>query len=173
MEELLKHMISEMAVLRNEMNNRFDGVDKRFNDVDARLGGMDKRFDDVDGRLNSMDKRFDDVDGRLNSMDKRFDDVDGRLNSIDKRFNDVDSRLIGMDKRFDKVDSRLGKIEEGQLEIKNLIKHHTALFSENFTDIRKEMRIQNQETKSDINLLFKEVETLKRKTNKIEQRLGL
>jgi len=145
MEELLKQMMSEMVALRNEMNSRFDGVDKRF--------------DDVDGRLNSMDKRFDDVDGRLNSMDKRFDDVDGRL--------------ISMDKRFDKVDGRLDKLEEGQVEIKNLIKHHTTLFSENFTDIRKEMRIQNQETKSDINLLFKEVETLKRKTNKIEQRLGL
>ena len=44
--------------------------------------------------------------------------------------------------------------------------------TENFTEIRKDIRDKNQSTQADVDLLFREVEGLKRQTNKIEQRLS-
>ncbi|PAV30798.1 hypothetical protein CIL05_03500 [Virgibacillus profundi] len=60
-------------------------------------------------------------------------------------------------------------MDDGLEELKGIIRHNTTLMTENFTDIQKDMRITNQDTRSDIDLLFKEVEVVKRKTNKIEQ----
>lgn len=116
MEEVLKQVLSELQGLRNEVNERFDNVDKR---------------------LESMDNRFDNVDKRLENMDNRFD-----------------------------------RLDQGQEELKELIKHTTTLMTENFTNIRKEIRVKGQDTQADIDLLFKEVEDVKRRTNKLEQKLN-
>ena len=43
--------------LRNEMNVRFDAVDKRFDAMDKRFDAMDKRFDDVMSLLRAWGPR--------------------------------------------------------------------------------------------------------------------
>lgn len=63
-------------------------------------------------------------------------------------------------------------LQEDVKDLSNLMKHQTALLTENFTDIRKELRSSTRDIRSDVDLLFVEVETLKRKTHKIENSLS-
>lgn len=113
-----------------------------------------------------MDEQFEKVKARFEKVDEQFEKVDHRFESVDHQF-------IKVNERFDGIDWHLTKLEDGQEELKDMLRHHTTLLTENLPSIRQEMRVQAQETKSDVNLLFREVETLKRKTDKIEERLGL
>ena len=158
MEELLKQVITELQGFRKEVNERFDGVDEKFAQVDDRFTQVDKRFDVMDVKFTQVDKRFD-------VMDVRFEQIDERFDSVDKHFD-------GVDQRFDGVDQRLDQLEQGQIEIKDTIRHSATLMTENFTAIRQEIREKIVDTQADVNLLFKEVEGLKRQTFKLEQRIS-
>ena len=70
------------------------------------------------------------------------------------------------------VNERLDRLEKGQEEIKDTFRHNAALMTENFTDIRKDLRTRNQDIQADVDLLFKEIEVIKRQAYKIEHRLG-
>jgi hypothetical protein len=79
--------------LKTYFDEKFHGVDKRFDGIDHRLDGTDKRFDSIDRRLDGMDKRFDGIDQRLDGMDKRFDGVDKRFDGIDAHLDRQDAAL--------------------------------------------------------------------------------
>lgn len=77
---------------------------------------------------------------------------------------EVNERFDAVDQRFDGVDQRLVQLEQGQIEIKDTIFRSATLMTENFTAICQEIREKIVDTQADVNLLFKEVESLK-KTN--------
>lgn len=120
---------------------------------------------EVNGRFDGADEKFAQVDDRFTQVDKRFDVMDVKFGQVDERFDAVDQR-------FDGVDQRLGQLEHGQIEIKDAIRHSATLMTENFTAIRQEIREKIVDTQADVNLLFKEVESLKRQTFKLEQRIS-
>lgn len=63
---------------------------------------------------------------------------------------------------------KLEKLETGQKELKDMLRHNSALTAENLTDIRQDSRVKHQDIHADVNLLFKEVEAVKRQANKID-----
>jgi uncharacterized phage infection (PIP) family protein YhgE len=76
-----------------------------------------------------------------------------------------------------KAEVRLGRLEQGQTrleqgqqEMKDLMKHHMTLLTENITSIRMDLGRRVSDTESDVDLLFKEVESVKRRTNKLEKK---
>ena len=127
---------------------------------------------EVNGRFNEMNGRFDDVDNRFIQVNERFNEVDNRFTEVNERFNEVDNRFNKVDIQFNEVNGRLTRLEKGQEEIIEVFKHNATLMIENFTDIRKDLRTKHIDVQADVDLLFKEVEGLKRQTHKIEQRIG-
>jgi chaperonin cofactor prefoldin len=95
------HVESKIEWLQSTMNIRFEAMTERFNSVD-------KRFDDftanIDKRFDAMDKRFDDftanIDKRFDAMDKRFDDFTANIN---KRFEEFTANI---NKRFDDANTK-------------------------------------------------------------------
>ena len=77
------HIESKIDWLQNTMNIRFEAMTERFNSVD-------KRFDDftanIDKRFDAMDKRFDDFTANIN---KRFEEFTANIN---KRFDDANTK---------------------------------------------------------------------------------
>jgi len=77
------HIESKIDWLQSTMNIRFEAVTERFNSVD-------KRFDDftanIDKRFDAMDKRFDDFTANIN---KRFEEFTANIN---KRFDDANTK---------------------------------------------------------------------------------
>lgn len=61
----------------NNIYERFDEIDKRFNKVD-------KRFDEIDEKLKDHDLRFDSVDRKLNAEIKYRDELEVRVKTLEK-----------------------------------------------------------------------------------------
>ena len=84
------HIESKIDWLQNTMNIRFEAMTERFNSVD-------KRFDDftanIDKRFEAMDKRFDDFTANMN---KRFEEftanINFRFDDLNKRFDDANTK---------------------------------------------------------------------------------
>jgi DNA repair exonuclease SbcCD ATPase subunit len=83
---------------RREVNQRFDEVDKRFEESDRKFEAF----------KNEVNQRFDEVDRRFEESDRKFEAFRSEVN---QRFDEVD-------KKFEEVDKRLEKLEKGQEEIK-------------------------------------------------------
>jgi Sec7-like guanine-nucleotide exchange factor len=66
------------------------------------------------------------------------------------------------------TNDKLEKLEAGQKEIKELLRHNCALTAENLTEIRQDSRSKFRDIHADVDLLFKEVETVKRHSNKMD-----
>jgi DNA anti-recombination protein RmuC len=102
------HIESKIDWLQNTMNIRFEAMTERFNSVD-------KRFDDftanIDKRFEAMDKRFDDftanIDKRFEAMDKRFDDFTANMNKRFEEFTaNINFRFDDLNKRFDDANTK-------------------------------------------------------------------
>ena len=142
--------------------------------MDQEIKGILQRLEQGFGRLeegqSEANKRIDLMDKRI---DEGFKNVDERFNAVDERFDAVDKSFDAVDNRFDAVEGRLGNLEKGQDELKEMIKHSTTLLTENFTNIRQDLRRSKSETDSDINLLFGKTERHERDIAKIKQKLKL
>ena len=94
--ESLDHRLAELS---HDMSRRFtearEYVDQRFNSVDARFEQIEIRFDSIDARFEQTDRRFDSIDARFEQVDTRFNRLEARL---DARFDALDERL-----RFNKT----------------------------------------------------------------------
>lgn len=79
-----------------KLNSRFDNLEEDLRgfkqEVSDKFDAMDQRFNAMAQRLDSMDQRFDAIDQRLDSMDQRFD-------SIEKYSRDAVDILIELSKR--------------------------------------------------------------------------
>ncbi|UJF16988.1 hypothetical protein L0B53_03335 [Vibrio sp. SS-MA-C1-2] len=70
-----QHYASQESVdnLRERMNEKFLGIDKRFEQVDNRFEQVDKRFEQVEKRFEQVDKQFDKIDLKIERVDKKID----------------------------------------------------------------------------------------------------
>ncbi len=112
--------------LRNEMNARFESIDKRFDDmnrsIDKRFESIDKRFDDMN---RSIDKRFESIDKRFDDMNRRFDDLSFML----RLFVGIALVILGfvlrmqwqMNKRQTRVETTLETQKDEMAFIKGLV----------------------------------------------------
>lgn len=119
---------------------------------------------EVNGRLTALENGLQQVNGRL-------EHVDTNLQQTNERLGHVEADLRQVNKQLEQMENELHEVKQGQAEIKELLKHHTTLMIETATNIRKEIRTTTTDTQADVNLLFREVEAVKRKVNKVEQRL--
>ncbi len=86
MEELLKQLISDFGDFRQEVNQRFDGVEQRLDGVEQRLDGLEQRFEVIEplvteshAWIRAMTERQDVQTSELNSQGIRLAKVEGAL----------------------------------------------------------------------------------------------
>ena len=98
-------MEKEMTLnqLANKMDQRFDGLEKRFEGIDQQFVGIEKRFEGIDQRFDGMDQRFD-------GMEKRFGEMDQRFDGMEKRFGEMDQQFVGIEKRLGNVENKVDGI---------------------------------------------------------------
>jgi hypothetical protein len=148
MEELLKEFMKEMREFRSEVNQRLDTLEDFRTKVNQRFDGVDKQFA-------TFNRQFAAVNQRFNNME-----------------SDNLSFRTEVNQQFKGLKEDVCVLKSGQEDIKDILRHNTALLTENFTDIGIDLIKKNSDMKSDIDLLFREVEDVKRETNKIKQKLG-
>ena len=76
-----------------KMDQRMDGIDRRFEAIEARLDAMDRRFEAIEARLEEMDRRFEAIEARLDAMDQRFEEMDQRFAAMDQVMKEMDDKI--------------------------------------------------------------------------------
>jgi exonuclease VII large subunit len=79
----------EIKVLREDMGQRFEQADKRFEQMRT---DMDKRFEQVDKRFEQMRT---DMDKRFEQVDKRFEQTHEELKKLYQAINSQTWKMIG------------------------------------------------------------------------------
>lgn len=96
----LTRKVSNLEVLRNEMENKFDGVYRQFEDLERNHGekikdlerDLENRFRDV--YLN-IDEHRKELDRRCDDMARNYDEHNSELDrQLDKRFDTVYRKLL-------------------------------------------------------------------------------
>ncbi|MCZ0753996.1 hypothetical protein [Anoxybacillus sp. J5B_2022] len=165
MEQLLLQLMNEMRAFRTEVNERLTQLENGLQQVNGRLDHVESNLQQVNGRL-------DHVESNLQQVNERLDHVESNLQQVNGRLDHVETNLQQVNERLDHVETELKEVKQGQAEMKELLKHHTTLTIETLTNMRKEIRTITNDMQADVNLLFREVETVKRQVNKVEQRLA-
>lgn len=71
--ELLKAIAQIVQSETKPINERLDGMDKRFDALDVRLDGMDKRLEAVEDRLGGVENELTDVKERVTYVETKTD----------------------------------------------------------------------------------------------------
>ncbi|WP_373895293.1 hypothetical protein [Virgibacillus sp. CBA3643] len=85
----MRLVLDEIKALREEMNDKFVGVDKKFGD---KFDGLDKKIED-----------------KFNGLDKKLDDF---RDGVDRQFVLVHDKFEGVDRQFGLVHNELSQIKE-------------------------------------------------------------
>ena len=80
-------IILAIADLKNDMNNRFNLVDKRLDQVDERFNLVDKSLDQVDGHLNQIDERLETLEYMMKEAFHDIGLVENRLSDHKHTFH--------------------------------------------------------------------------------------
>lgn len=89
-DELGRRMDAGFAEQRNEMNVRFDRLEKS---LEVRFDKVDERFERVDARFREVDLRFEMV---LDRMDRRFEKVDAKFDAVQEQIARTQETVIGL-----------------------------------------------------------------------------
>jgi len=104
--EEFARLVNEVRLLREDMQHRFEQVDKQFEIVNKRFEQMDRRIDLLHEEMN---KRFEQVDKRFEQMERRIDllheEMNKRFEQIDRRFEEMHKTQLGMKRDILKLQS--------------------------------------------------------------------
>jgi chromosome segregation ATPase len=104
---------------RSQIQLLAEGMDARFENVDSRLDKVDARLDKVDAGLDRVDSRLDKVDGHLDGVDSRLDRLEHEMHRefaevramIKFSYADLDRRLTTLEAGHEEVTDRLSRLE--------------------------------------------------------------
>jgi chromosome segregation ATPase len=100
-----RERIIQLLTKVEEMDKRFDQVDKRIDDLRMDLN---KRIDDLrtdtNNRFEQVDNRFEQVDNRFEQVDKRFVELREDMNA---RFEQVNNQFAQVNNQFETITNLL------------------------------------------------------------------
>ena len=79
------------------LEGRFDGLNNRVDALEGRIDGLNKRFDTLEGRIDGLNGRLDALEGRFDGLNGRFDALEGRLDSFERRVEANGSAVAAVD----------------------------------------------------------------------------
>jgi chromosome segregation ATPase len=78
----LREINENMTILLGVTSSQGGSIKTLSNDLGMLRESMEQRFNGVDQRLESMEQRFNGVDRRLESMERRFTSLEGKLEQV-------------------------------------------------------------------------------------------
>lgn len=92
------------------VDSRFDAVDKRLNGVEQRLDGVDKRLDGVEFQLVSVNQRLDNLESGVGELNKKYDHLISTIDHFLKRLDDIESDNTARDAHLARLERWIEQI---------------------------------------------------------------
>jgi hypothetical protein len=111
---ILQNIQADVAALGGRfdgLERRFDNLEGRFESLEGRFDGLERRFDNLEGRFDHLEGRFDNLEGRFDHLEGRFNILEGRFDHLEGRFNILEGRFDHLEGRFDHLEGRFDHLE--------------------------------------------------------------
>ncbi|MBS4535067.1 hypothetical protein GOQ29_05465 [Clostridium sp. D2Q-14] len=121
------------------MEKILNQIAEKLNDMDGRFDAMEERLDGMDGRFDVMEKRLDGMDGRFDVMEKRLDGMDERFDAVEKRFDCVEDKMTdGFNKVNEDIEKLNNRITEEHEITREETKHEIQYVHDKITDLNQD-----------------------------------
>jgi septal ring factor EnvC (AmiA/AmiB activator) len=104
----VKEFKEDMLEFKKETNKKFEQIELQRQ---ADRAETNQRFNQIDKRFEQVDQRFNQIDQRFEQVDKRFDQSDKRLEQADRKSEQIINRLDRMEDKLDIVFEHRDKLE--------------------------------------------------------------
>jgi len=106
---------------KTDLNNLEKRLDKRFdeltalmsgfaNDVNARFDGVDKNFVSIDGRLTKIEAKLTEHDEELRKLNKKYDHLVSTIDAFIARIDTYETELAARDHKIDRLERWIQQI---------------------------------------------------------------
>jgi peptidoglycan hydrolase CwlO-like protein len=169
MEEKLDKILSELKNT-NELQKEFS---KGQRELTSRMGNLEIGQKGLTSRMGNLEIGQKELTSRMKNLETGQIELTNGQRELTSRMENLEAGQTALTKGQEELTSRMEKgyeeLKDGQTQIIDIIKHTAILLIENVTSDRKDLKTFQSDVNSDINLLFNEVESVKRKVNKLEQ----
>jgi chromosome segregation ATPase len=86
-------IVPMLVRLREDMNERFDAIDRRFESMDRRFESMDRRFDSMEDRLENLEHHAAVTNSKLEAMDHRLEGLEHHAAVTNSKLDALHGRL--------------------------------------------------------------------------------
>jgi predicted nuclease with TOPRIM domain len=112
--------LTEVFATKEEINDRFNIIDRKFGQVDENFKDTNKHFEQVDQRLNEINERFEllptifptreEVASKqdLEELKEDFSDLQISVDIHTKKVDDYLQEMIVMNHRIDRLEKKVG-----------------------------------------------------------------
>ena len=140
----------QIAALTTTVTEKFNEIDKRFEQIDNRLEQIDTRFEGIDGRLDKLQTgqddlriKYDELKAGQDDLVAKYDNLKAGQDNLVAKHADLQVGLDDLRTKYDEMNEKQGHIVNAQQtiaktqdELQRALEEHGAKLEEDFTDMK-------------------------------------
>lgn len=140
----------QIAALAATVTEKFNEIDKRFEQIDNHLEQIDTRFEGIDGRLDKLQTgqddlriKYDELKAGQDDLVAKYDNLKAGQDNLVAKHADLQVGLDDLRTKYDEMNEKQGHIVNAQQtiaktqdELQRALEEHGAKLEEDFTDMK-------------------------------------
>lgn len=140
----------QIAALAATVTEKFNEIDKRFEQIDNHLEQIDTRFEGIDGRLDKLQTgqddlriKYDELKAGQDDLVAKYDNLKAGQDNLVAKHADLQVGLDDLRTKYDEMNEKQGYIVNAQQtiaktqdELQRALEEHGAKLEEDFTDMK-------------------------------------
>ena len=140
----------QIAALAATVTEKFNEIDKRFEQIDNRLEQIDTRFEGIDGRLDKLQTgqddlriKYDELKAGQDDLATKYDNLKAGQDNLVAKHADLQVGLDDLRTKYGEMNEKQGHIVNAQQtiaktqdDLQRALEEHGAKLEEDFTDMK-------------------------------------
>ena len=145
-----EELSQQIAALTTTVTEKFNEIDKRFEQIDNRLEQIDTRFEGIDGRLDKLQTgqddlriKYDELKAGQDDLVAKYDNLKAGQDNLVAKHADLQVGLDDLRTKYSEMNEKQGHIVNAQQtiaktqdELQRALEEHGAKLEEDFTDMK-------------------------------------
>ena len=131
-----EELSQQIAALTTTVTEKFNEIDTRFEQIDKRLEHIDTRFEGIDGRLDKLQAGQDDLVAKYDSLKAGQEDLVAKHADLQVSLDDLRIKYGEMNEKQGHIVNAQKTIAKMQADLQHTVEEQGAKLEEDFTDMK-------------------------------------
>ena len=131
-----EELSQQIAALTATVTEKFNEIDKRFEQIDNRLEQIDTRFEGIDGRLDKLQAGQDDLATKYDNLKAGQDNLVAKHADLQVGLDDLRTKYGEMNEKQGYIVNAQKTIAKIQEDLQHMVEEQAAKMEEDFTDMK-------------------------------------